>query len=1281
MTDPYKLIEVNWELVNKKGIRKTTFTKLINWNPNEIIRSDKNVEIIRESLRKCRTFKLIKDVDLRSVTINNFRQVIEGFKAQLDTKVYVEEDYMTSDLDYIKIMKPVSEKKEQTDQKTTVSNKSEIVSTPISEGEENTRSKNNSGQSGFSIESVQKITDTKNTIETVVNSEEIKKSEMGDSKAAEKKEKFIKSIGMYSAVETSSTFKKFLDQFEAKAKIFAVTEDADKLECLKVCLADHDVKNIIEMGDNKNKDYAAITKLVEVLIDGKCESQWPFYAQQMSQLKADKFESLTKFMCEFARLKSKLGTEVSEKLQLEHFCSALPNSVENYVRARDPSDVMAAYDYASKIYRDKRSYNVSAAQSSSNRAGFRGGFRGRGQNSRGRGNGQNRTFRGRGGNRGFGNRGSFQGQRGRGQNRGRFPNKRNIQCYACGKFGHYQAECREGYRISQASYETTEQNDAGNQYEDNYSSIDIKNNNFKNCSSEKLKFQPHYQNYAYRGIIHKNEKTPQIVENHQINQNDAYRGKIQKHLKTPQKLENPQIRENDASRGKIQKSQSMSENYHHRILNQPFVHKNRFEVLSNHFEAPSSNTVEVKQTHEHKTSLPLFQKTRKNESEKREKKRENLKNRNDSNIERTENNFEDFKISHASFEDSSGVKVVTQLGCAGVRKGIQWTPTVDTAATKCVLDVETAKEIGCEIDTSRKIRIILADNSVSKNVVGIGKSIFMKIPGCDKEFYFEPLIVDVPKKVSLLGLDLLKTAEGGHFYLKKDGSMAFRFNILDTACYNYKIHAAEAITIPPNSSAVCPISDPGIKTIKNDRIMIKPICKEKPYKTPFGLLDPDKKQALLVNSTGKPIQICKGEIIANAEIVEDVQKSESMTKPEINSVIWRKFVATVDSKISHIKNPTQRWKAKQMLLRRWKCFDEGCGNPLGKVNDIILRINPDDKEIVVPLQKRRPYNPNVWSRVKQELEEHEKLGIIEDCIAPKSSPANIVVVKRKGKLKKGNEKLRVCIDYVDLNKFLPDNFTPLPTTTDMLDLLADSDENSYYCKMDVSSCYHNFVLDERDRDLTAFYTDKGVKRYARLPFGLKNAPGLVQKYMSGVIASVQLNLSPGALCGVYLDDGLVHSKGFDNCINDFELVLKAFEGKNMRLKLSKMEIAKKEVEFMGISCKADKKGANLEVVDESKEALKLLSQPKNLKDLRGFLGCFAWLSQFLPKINLKLAPFHELLKKLLPRKNCAKPPKLTDLWTEDHSRYFKELIETVPQCLQQGRNVLHPMHPLHPMKL
>ena len=118
----------------------------------------------------------------------------------------------------------------------------------------------------------------------------------------------------------------------------------------------------------------------------------------------------------------------------------------------------------------------------------------------------------------------------------------------------------------------------------------------------------------------------------------------------------------------------------------------------------------------------------------------------------------------------------------------------------------------------------------------------------------------------------------------------------------------------------------------------------------------------------------------------------------------------------------------------------------------------------------------IW-KIKEEVEKQLKASFLT-AIAYSNWVANIVpIIKKDGKV-------RMCIDYKDLNRTNPkDNFL-LPHVDTLVDNIAT---NRFFSFMDGFSGYNQIKMVEKDKAKTTFTTHWGTYVYDVMAFDLKNA--------------------------------------------------------------------------------------------------------------------------------------------------------------------------------------------------
>ena len=115
-------------------------------------------------------------------------------------------------------------------------------------------------------------------------------------------------------------------------------------------------------------------------------------------------------------------------------------------------------------------------------------------------------------------------------------------------------------------------------------------------------------------------------------------------------------------------------------------------------------------------------------------------------------------------------------------------------------------------------------------------------------------------------------------------------------------------------------------------------------------------------------------------------------------------------------------------------------------------------------------------KIKEEVEKQLKAGPLT-TIAYSDWVANIVPVPKK------DEKVRICVDYRDLNQASPKDNFPLPHIDTLVNNTAT---NRFFSFIDEFSGYNQIKMAEVEKVKTTFTTHWGTYAYDVMPFGLKN---------------------------------------------------------------------------------------------------------------------------------------------------------------------------------------------------
>ena len=210
-----------------------------------------------------------------------------------------------------------------------------------------------------------------------------------------------------------------------------------------------------------------------------------------------------------------------------------------------------------------------------------------------------------------------------------------------------------------------------------------------------------------------------------------------------------------------------------------------------------------------------------------------------------------------------------------------------------------------------------------------------------------------------------------------------------------------------------------------------------------------------------------------------------------------------------------------------------------------------------------------------------------------------------------------------------------------------SKETAYYSTLDLKYAYSQLKLDQETARHCNFNIISGERtgtyRFITGFYGLTDMPAAFQKVMDYTLVGLK-----NTYC--FLDDIIVVSRGSKE--DHLKLVyqcLQKLDEDNLRINLPKCHFAKTEIEWLWHKFSQ----SGIAPLESKTAAIASLTAPKNLKQLRSFLGSVHYLGKFIPNLSQLCHPLRPLLKK-----------NTKFIWNTEHDTHFQAIKNRVTNATE-----------------
>ena len=366
---------------------------------------------------------------------------------------------------------------------------------------------------------------------------------------------------------------------------------------------------------------------------------------------------------------------------------------------------------------------------------------------------------------------------------------------------------------------------------------------------------------------------------------------------------------------------------------------------------------------------------------------------------------------------------------------------------------------------------------------------------------------------------------------------------------------------------------------------------------PVRIINPGEDRMIYKGSTLGTFTILQEDTFAQNNVAsQSKQKHTAITKYDLKSILHQ--VKPVMNESSHAKFA--------QLLRDFSVVFSKDEWDIGKCDLVQHRIQVYPGSTPVKLPNRR-MPMNFKTELQEKLDKFLEHELIEPCHSPYSAPAMLVPKK--------NGKLRLVIDYRQLNKQTIKSCWPIPSIEEIFDTLEGS---CYFSTIDMSWGFYQLPMEEASQDYTAFSTPFGSFKWLRMPMGLTGSPNTFQSLMEKVLVGLTWKFTIP-----YLDDCIIFSRTIEEHLERQREVFQRFKDANLKINPTKCEFFRQKVPFLGHIVSRE----GIQADPEKTSTVNRYPVPKNATEVKSFLGLCSYYRRYVQDFAKIARPLHQLTEK------------------------------------------------------
>ena len=355
--------------------------------------------------------------------------------------------------------------------------------------------------------------------------------------------------------------------------------------------------------------------------------------------------------------------------------------------------------------------------------------------------------------------------------------------------------------------------------------------------------------------------------------------------------------------------------------------------------------------------------------------------------------------------------------------------------------------------------------------------------------------------------------------------------------------------------------------------------------------------------------------VSDTDVIEDSNR-------RMKEILDAKYEAADLNKVcyenaAHLSKDEQD-KLHALLSKYESLFDGTLGNWSGTEYDIEL------KKDAKPYHARSFPIPKVHlETLKAEVSRLCDIGVLKRVNRSEWAAPTFIIPKKDGTV-------RFISDFRELNKRIRRKPYPIPK---IQDLLMKLEGFQYATSLDLNMGYYHIELSPASKQLCTIVLPFGKFEYQRLPMGLSNSPDIFQEKISVLMDGLEF-------VRAYIDDLLSITNGtYEDHLDKLELVFQRLQEAGLKVNANKSFFAKSELEYLGYWVTRE----GIMPLPSKVKAIQAISEPKNKKELRSFIGMVNYYRDMWVRRSHVLAPLAGLTSKTAKWK-----------WGPEQSKAFRE---------------------------